>query len=282
MKEFTFRGAIAALALLGIAVQSYAATGDNWIISGWPQIDGSTWLFDYNEGSAAATNPRPLNFSGNLASLMVSGLDFDSQGRLFAMTSSGFYEVNPLNGDLTLRGAFGIGIEGAAGYDAVNNRFLVAAGFGGIEEVNLTTFNHNLISTLNGLDDVSGVAVDGAGRIWICASNTNTSGLIELYELQGTTPVSYGSLGVAAAGAICDLDIDSAGNLTLVSGNDLYRVTPTFGSPTATLVSPFTNLQSVYGGIALNPVPEPGFALVGLLPFGLLIQRRSKSGRMKQ
>ncbi|MBL8068174.1 MAG: hypothetical protein JNM28_06970 [Armatimonadetes bacterium] len=273
MREFKRRGISSAIAIVCLGSSAWGATGDHWIVSGWPQVDG-TWLFDYTEGAASATNPRVLNFSGNTASIMVSGLDFDNQGRLFAMGSSGFYEVNPANGDLTLRGAFGVGIEGSAGYDPVNNRFLVSDAFTAIEAVDLVNFTHTPIASISGIDDVSGIAVDGSGRIWFCAANTNTTGICDLYELQGSTPVNYGSMGVSAAGAVCDLDFDSAGNLTLVSGNNLYKVSTTFGSPTATLVSPFTNSQAIYSGIALAPVPEPGMMLLAAAPLGLLARRR--------
>ncbi|MFM9873812.1 MAG: hypothetical protein ACKVQS_10150 [Fimbriimonadaceae bacterium] len=258
---------------LAMVVSASAAVGDQWIVSGWPQVDG-TWLFDYTEGNASATNGRALNFGGNTASLMVSGMDFDNQNRLFAMTSSGFYEVATATGDLTLRGAFGIGIEGAAAYDPSQNRFLVASGFGGIEEVNMTTFAHNSISPLTGIDDVSGIAVENSGRIWILASNGNGSNNMELYELQGSTPVSYGNLGISAAGVIAGFDVDSAGNLTVVSGNSLYRVSTTFGSPTATLVSTFNNTQGIYSGLALQSVPEPSMALFASFALIPMMRRR--------
>jgi hypothetical protein len=262
-------GALAAMSSL------HAATGDHWLLAEWPQGNG-TFIYDYIEGSGIATNPRALSIGGSPASLMVSGLDFDNQGRLFAITSSGLYEVNTGNGALTLRGAFGIGIEGAAAYDPVQDRFLIAAGTGGIEEVNLTTFARTPLSPLNGLDDVSGVAVTPDGRIWILDTQANGNNVGHLYELQGSTPVSYGSLSLSLVGAISGFDADSNGNLTFTSHNSVYRVHPIFGAPSVTLIDTFSGAQSAQSSLALQAVPEPSIFVTGILAMGIAgrIRRR--------
>ncbi|MBX3095739.1 MAG: hypothetical protein KF812_02645 [Fimbriimonadaceae bacterium] len=274
MMRLNIRLVLVALTVTTVSAIATPATGDKWTVAGWPQFDG-TWLFDHTEGTSGLTNPRSLKIGGNVASLMLSGMDYDSQGRLLAITSSGFYEVAPTTGELTLRGAFGVGIEGAASYDPVGNRFLIAAGFGGIEEVDLVNFNRNLISPLTGIDDVSGIAVGSNGQIWILASNTNSSSIAELYELQGNTPVSYGLLGIPVSGAIAGFDVDSNGELTLTSGNSLYRVNPVFGTPTVSMVSSLAG-PSDYSGLTFNAVPEPSFGLLAALVLMPLIRRRHK------
>src|SRR6202011_1590185 len=87
--------------LLGLCCAPGREAGaQNWLISG-----STGQLFDYTQGSGAATNPRLIAAPPAIASgALVAGIDFSPSGTLYALTTApdnSLYTVNPTTGAAT-------------------------------------------------------------------------------------------------------------------------------------------------------------------------------------
>lgn len=265
----------------------------------WATLIGNGFngiLYDVNQTTGAATNPRPTGIS-NLA-----GIAFNSSGVLYGISmqaqSESLYQINPVTGASTLIGTSSVFntftdsfVEGDLRFDPVSGTLFgveylsvpssipVPKGFtinpatGGISNLfNLPCFNNSCVV------DYSALAINSTGQLYILdtASLDPFGHLIVGSGNPFTTTLNVNLSG--PLGNLAGMDFDPATGTLYVAdggtgGGNLYTLDPADGD--LTLVGSL-GLPNGLAGLAFSPAtPEPAaFSLLLLGIAALLAGRR--------
>jgi hypothetical protein len=279
---------------VGLATTGGAAIAQNqWRMVTWPQPVIQSHLVDYTQGAGIITNPRQLLELGNPnpPTGRVMGIDFDLAGNLYAATTfndNRVYRVNDFTGDMTLISNLpAAGAEGDLGYNPANGRlYAVSPLFGVTRVIEIDPLNPNpntnsqVIMSLTGLDDVSGIAFDSAGNGFAVDTHGNTGGVAELFsvDLTNLQLISYGALGTGTGPAM-GLDFDGSDVLHMVTiSGAMWSINPVLSGSTVSFVDNIniSGVGDINAALAWVPVPSPGsVALLSIA--GLTLARRRRS-----
>jgi len=211
-------------------------------------------LWDINETSGAATNPRTVNCTPDR---QLDCIAFGTNGILYGVSqglpsdgpSSGkLYKVNPITGTPTLVATMTmfISVEGDIAIDPTSGTLYAIDGSGGpLFTIDKSTGVGATVGNVGANLDLSAMAFDNSGALFMVDSFTST--LLKVNKATGavigTTPMSP-----AVNGSIGGLAFDpGSGNLYFVGGttSELYKVNPTSG---ATIdVGPVPVTDGIYG-----------------------------------
>jgi streptogramin lyase len=255
-------------------------------------ISSNRNLYDVNQTTGAASNPRFVNVSG------PAGIAFASDGTLYVLGASGtgmLYKVNPTTGSETLVGSTGLTvIEGDIAIDPTTGVIYGAYYFPGGSGRNLITINPttgagSVVFALPSNSDVSALAFDSSGNLFAIDSSTD-----RILQLNKTTGAVLSSVALSVPlGVVAGMAFDPAtGVLYAADGNvggtnNLYTVNTTTGAmtlvgPVGIPFNPTTNVGGL-SGLAFSPsaVPEPstltmfGVGALGLV--GAAVRRRKRA-----
>lgn len=294
-------------ALLGTAFCSFS----------WAELIGNDFsgvLYDVNQTTGAATNPRPTGIS-NLA-----GIAFNSSGVLYGISiqaqSESLYRINPVTGASTFIGTssvfnsftdsfdegdlrfdplsgtlFGVEYQSVPFSIPVPEGFTIDPATGGISNLfRLPCFNNSCVV------DYSALAINSLGQLYILdtASIDPFGHLIAGSGNPFTTALNLNLSG--ALGDLAGMDFDpTTGTLYVADGGtgggNLYTLNPANGN--LTLVGSL-GLTNGLAGLAFSPaVPEPGafsLLIVGIaclftawkLPSAKALTKRGRGIRLKE
>jgi hypothetical protein len=268
------------VAVIGTLLTVAEVRAAQWLISG-----PANTLTDFTESGAAANLRSISPIFG-----VVAGIDYSADGVLYALTTKSddsLYTINPTTGVSTLVGPTGLSEirEGDLGFDPTSGTLygLYNLGSGGPEffTLNTTTGAATIIGTIaaEDLSDLSGLAFDNSGQMWVLDTNVNTTRVPTLLKVDKTDGniLSTQSTGLSA-GLFLDATLGADFNPTtnqlyFVWGGNFYRENITTGL--ATLIGPH---EAGYAtGLAFVGVPEPGslpLFVVGMSGIAALYCRR--------
>lgn len=207
-------------------------------------------------------------------SAQFTDIAFDQQGRLFGVTSSYLYEIDPRTAQCTLIGDHGYGWPGLAkGIDSLvfgPDGVLYAAGDNVLITLNPQTAVARRVGGLSGYRSAGDLAFNAAGRLLL---TTDAGVLVEVDPVwAGAQPVGdlpYGDIFAMAA--------DEAGTLYGVrANNDVVTISSDAGEATVLSSLRAGFLLGSAWGAAIIQAPEPSTVLSSIL-ITLLIGRRRKS-----
>jgi outer membrane protein assembly factor BamB len=208
----------------------------------------------------------------------LTDIAFASDGRLFGITSTYVYEIEPTTGWSTLLGPHGLGGPvNSRGLDALafgHDGVLYAAGDDAIASIDTTTGEGTLLGNLSGFRSAGDIAVDAAGRLLL----TTDSGMLVEVDPDGTGAVPVGDIPFSDVYAIARgndgtiYGLRSTGDVLTIDG-------ATGAGQVVTTLNPGFLIGRPFGGsFQPHPVPEPSAMLIAA-GMALIATRRRRELR---
>ncbi len=287
-----------ALTLATIAIAATAAQAQFQLVGAEfrnPSFVGNTTLWDIDQATGAASNPRQITADVSL------GLSFGPDGRLYSFTDSfgsingvsnngALYTIDAATGAATpVAGDLGLDVfgEGDLDFNPLTGELFIVTSSAGTTALHTVDLNTGLATTVGATDatNASGMAFQpGTGRLFVLdttfAFPPTTSFFLEIDPATGATLNSV-ELGLAL-GTVAGMAFDPiTGDLYLADGdfnatNTLYTIDLNTFDLTVVGETVAGQPPAGLGGLAgLAFIPAPGAAaLFGLA--GILAARRRR------
>jgi hypothetical protein len=218
--------------------------------------DDAYVLYDINPATAVASNPRPVGNKINMIAYAPDGTLYGvSQGSPSDVPPGGMlYKINPITGTPTYVATLSILVstEGDIAIDPTTGILYAVDGPGSLFTINTTTGVGIPIGNVGTGLDLSAMAFDAAGNLYIVESFSQT-----LYKVNKTNAAVISTLPMGAVeqqvGGLAF--VPSNGTLFYAGGiptGKFYSVSTVMG--TGTLVAPISGAGYMW---ALTYIPEP-------------------------